>query len=258
MIVGAWSTEEENKLIELRSKGFTAVEIAEELNRKVNSVRGKTYKLDAPLKANVDEDFFSRDDELSHYVLGYWLADGCIMYKSGGYYFSIVSIDKEHLRNISKIMKMDTKLYNNSFGTYEIRVGNKKLVESLISIGGDYRKTFTIELDDIVFNETHFNHLLRGYFDGDGGFQFSNFTKKDGTNSINGIRFTGCSKIVNSFYNYIGIKGSLYKDKRNEDCLSLSYHGDKMRGVLDYMYKDCSISLKRKHDIYLKHKKLGG
>lgn len=256
MVTGSWSIEEDNMLIELRSKGLTAIEIAEKLNRKPASIRNRTYRLDAPLKPNVDEEFFLRDDEYSHYVLGYWLADGCIMYKSGGHYFSIVSIDKDHLGDISEIMEMDTKLYKNSFGTYEIRVGNKRLIESLISIGGDFRKTFTTSIDDLNFNKKHFRHLLRGYFDGDGGFEHSSYIKKDGSISLVSIKFTGSSKLIEGVYNYIGIKGSIGRDKRHKDCLYLQYYGDEMRELLNYMYSNCNIALQRKYKIYLEHKPL--
>lgn len=256
MVTGTWSELEDNKLIEFRKNGLTAIEIGRKLNRKTTSIRNRTYKLNAPLAENVDEDFFLRDDEEMHYILGYWLADGCIMYKSGGYYFSIVSIDKEHLQNMARIMKMKTKLYKNSFGAYEIRVGNRKLVESLISIGGDYRKTWTVGLNDLVFNKKHFRHLLRGYFDGDGSFQYSGFTKKDGTISLSSLKFTGSSKLTQSVYDYIGTKASLYKEERHKDCYYLEYYGDEMRELLEYMYDDCNIALKRKHGIYLKNKSL--
>lgn len=220
------------------------------MHRKEHSIRNRMKRLGIKSPKNVNENFFLRDDEEKHYILGYWLADGCIMYKSGGYYFSIVSNDLEHLRDIATIMEVKTKLYKNSNDAYEIRVGNKRLVKSLMDIGGTYRKTETMHIDKIHFNKKHFRHLLRGFFDGDGSVSHQRYTKKDGSNSVSGIKFSGAKTMITSLYEFMGSKGTLYPDYRKDNCYYLEYHGDEMRNILKYMYKDSSIKLKRKEKAY--------
>lgn len=244
-----WTIEEDNKLKRLINKGHDYTEIVDKFDRSIHSIRTRGNKLGLRIDKNVDYNFFDRKDEYSHYVLGYWLADGCIMKKSGGHYFSIVSNDRKHLIKIADLMKVKTKIYKNSNDAYELRVGNKKLINNLIKIGGDYRKTKTIKFDDLEIVDKYFYDFLRGYFEGDGGFQFSSFTKADGTNSISNIKFTGAEKIIKSLYEILN-KGTCYRDYRKDDCFYLSLYSDEMKELLNEMYKNSNIHLSRKYKIY--------
>lgn len=250
-----WTKQEDSLIIKLNKQGMDYAQIVKQLpNRTKSSCNQRGIFLGLKNDNNVNKKFFERDDEEKHYILGYWLADGCISYKSGGYYFNIVSKDKEHLEKMSKIMNIKTPIGVHSKSTFQLNVGNKALVESLISIGGQYRKSRTIKIQDLEFNPKYFNHLLRGYFDGDGGFQWQSYVKNNGEKSLSTIRFTGCSNIINSMYEYIGIKGSIYKDNRKNNCLYLAYSGKEMRFLADYMYKENTISLTRKYKDYLKYR----
>ncbi len=196
--------------------------------------------------------FFERKNEISYYVLGYWFADGCIMKKSGGYYFSIVSNDIGHLKKIKEEMKITTKLYKNSNDAFEVRVGNKKLIKSMIKdFKADYRKTEITEIPYEIIPKEYFYDFLRGYFDGDGGFLFQNYIKNDGTRSVSAIKFTGAEKIIKSLYKIIDF-GILSEDSRKNNCFYLSFYSDNMRNLLEKMYKNSKIHLKRKYEIYLK------
>lgn len=244
-----WTVKEENKLKRLINKGYDYTEILDKFDRSIHSIRTRGNKLGLEIDKNVDYNFFDRKDEYSHYILGYWLADGCIMKNSGGHYFSIVSNDRKHLIKIADLMKVRTKIYKNSNDAYELRVGNKKLINNLIEIGGDYRKTKTIKFDDLEIADKYFYDFLRGYFDGDGSFQFQSFTKEDGTNSISNIKFTGAEKVIKSLYEILK-KGTCYRDYRKDDCFYLSLYGNEMRNLLDKMYSKSNIHLNRKYKIY--------
>jgi len=196
----------------------------------------------------IDRFFFDMDTPEKHYILGYWLADGCIMKKSGGYYFSIVSKDKSHLEIIAKTMDVKNKIYSNSNETFELRVGNKQLVENLIAIGGRYRKTKTISFNDLIYNNNYFYDLLRGYFDGDGSMLISGYTKKNGKRSISGINFTGAKKIIESLKNILKL-GRVYKDNRS-NAFQLGIYGKKSLDILGKMYDNSNIYLERKRRIY--------
>jgi hypothetical protein len=249
-----WLDEEKEVLTKMNGDGVKYNKIADILGRTHYSCQQQGKKIGLRGNINVNEDFFNQETEEKYYVLGYWLADGCISNKSGGYYFNLVSIDRQHLENIAKIMDVKTpicKRYDNS--AYDLTVGNKKLVESIIGIGGTYRKTKTISLNNIIFDKKYFYTMLRGFFDGDGGYQF--YKNKKGGRNVSSIKFTGSKLMINSIFEYIGY-GKLSKDNRKNECYYLSFCGDKMRELLDNMYRNSSLYLERKYKIYssnLKH-----
>ncbi|MED4977237.1 LAGLIDADG family homing endonuclease [Heyndrickxia faecalis] len=244
-----WNDEEKKILKDMNINGFNYSQIAKRLGRTLTSCQQMGKRLGLHGDMNVTHDFFNLETEEKYYILGYWLADGCIMKKSGGHYFSLVSNDKDHLENISKIMGVKTRIYKNSFEAYELRVGSKRLVDSIIEIGGSYRKTKTMTINDITFDKKHFYTLLRGFFDGDGGYTFQGFVKADGTRSISSIKFTGSKMMIKSIYEYLGY-GKLYEDYRKGDCYYLSFYGDEMRDLLHKMYNNSNIHLERKYQTY--------
>jgi len=244
-----WVDEEKAILKEMNLNGSNYSEIANCLGRSLSSCQQMGNRLGLHGDMNVKHDFFTQENEEKYYVLGYWLADGCIMKKSGGHYFSLVSNDKEHLENISKIMGVKTKIYKNSNNAYELRVGNKRLVDSLIEIGGLYCKTKVMTIKDITFDKKHLYTILRGFFDGDGGYQYQGFIKADGTRSISCIKFTGSKMMIESIYEYLGY-GKLYEDFRKCDCCYLSFYGNEMKKLLHKMYNNSNIHLERKYQIY--------
>lgn len=244
-----WTSKEKTMLRDMNINGFNYVEIANKLGRTPASCRIMGNKLGLQGDRNIKENFFSLETEEKYYILGYWLADGCIMKKSGGYYFSIVSNDKVHLENIARTMGVKTKIYKNSNSAYELRVGNKKLVQSLINIGGTYKKTKTMTINDIKFDRKYFYTVLRGFFDGDGGFQYQGYIKADGTRSVSSIVFTGSKLMIESIYQYLGY-GTYYQDSRGGDSFYLNFYGDEMRSLLNKMYQNSTIHLERKYKIY--------
>ena len=244
-----WTNEEKIILKDMNIDGFNYAEIASKMGRSLSSCQQMGKRLGLIGDMNVNEEFFYSETEEKYYVLGYWLADGCIMKKSGGYYFSIVSNDKSHLENISKTMGIKANIYSNSNDAFELRVGNKNLVNSIIELGGSYRKTKTMTINDITFDEKYFYIILRGFFDGDGGFQFSNHEKVDGTRSVSSIKFVGSKLMIQSIYENLGY-GKLYQDCRKGDCFYLAIYGNEMRQLLHKMYKGSQIHLERKYNIY--------
>lgn len=148
-----------------------------------------------------------------------------------------------------KVKRRVHKRYDSD--AYDLAIGNKKLVESLINIGGSYRKTKSMTINDIAFDEKYFYTLLRGFFDGDGGYQYQGYEKADGTHSISTIKFTGSKLMIKSIHDYLG-HGVLREDKRKNDCYYLSFYGDEMRVLLHKMYNNSTIHLERKYKVYAK------
>jgi intein-encoded DNA endonuclease-like protein len=122
----------------------------------------------------VNQDFFKNWSSNMAYILGYFVADGCITSSKGRisnpYTFNITSIDLSHLNKITKAIKSNYKISKKfgSFGNvaYHIQVRNSVLSNDLMNLGIHPRKTY--ELKPIKVPEQYFSDYVRGFFDGDG------------------------------------------------------------------------------------------
>lgn len=108
------------------------------------------------------------------YVLGYFVADGCICVdktrKNRPFTFNITSVDKEHLDKIKNALgsehKIGKKPGTNGHFAYQIQLRNQTLAKDLIGLGVMPRKTYN--LGKIEVPNEYFADFVRGFFDGDG------------------------------------------------------------------------------------------
>ncbi|MFH1509925.1 MAG: LAGLIDADG family homing endonuclease [Candidatus Nealsonbacteria bacterium] len=121
----------------------------------------------------VNKDFFKYWSEEMSYVLGYIVADGCVIKRKNrlnSYILNITSKDKKHLLEIKKILGFDypISIKNNSKGMScsQIQICNKEICKDLIDLGILSRKTYC--LGSIKVPENYFSDFARGFFDGDG------------------------------------------------------------------------------------------
>ncbi len=117
------------------------------------------------------------------YVVGLLLADGTI--EPGQRHFSVSSCDIEVLEKIRDIMQSTHPIYLRPNHIYRLRIGSKIMVHDLLRIGIIPRKSKIAKLP--VFPNNLFFHLLRGFFDGDGGV----YHQKDFH-----LKFSNCSYIL--------------------------------------------------------------
>ncbi len=114
------------------------------------------------------------------YVLGYFVADGCIMIskdrKNNPYTFNITSKDLEHLHNIKNTIGSEHKISNKFNGhgdlAYQISIRNSVLAKDLMNLGVYPRKTYNLK--PIKVPEKYFADFVRGFFDGDGSVYIYN------------------------------------------------------------------------------------
>ena len=249
-----WTNQEEQTLIKMNAEGYNYREISNALGRSLASCqqRGRNV-LGLSGDQNVNEKFFEQDNQVTNYVLGYWMADGYITHKSGGWYFGLTSIDLEHLENIAELMEFKGNINVRKDGkTHDLVIGNKALVENMVNLGCQYNKTHTMSINDLNINPNYFYDFMRGFFDGDGSYAFQTYVKNDGTRNISSLKFTGTKKMLTSIRKTLGY-GTLIPDKRKADCGYLMFFGDEMREFLDLMYRDSEIALERKERIYRQH-----
>ncbi|MEK7541044.1 MAG: hypothetical protein AAB529_02295 [Patescibacteria group bacterium] len=131
-------------------------------------------------KKYINSDFFKIWSSDMAYILGYFVADGCITEDcnriKNKYTFNITSVDLEHLEKIAEAMNSDYKISKKSGGSksiaYQIQVRNSVLAEDLINLGVYPRKTYNLQIINVP--EKYFSDFARGFFDGDGSVYIYN------------------------------------------------------------------------------------
>lgn len=213
-----------------------------------------------------NNNFFNTiDSELKAYILGYVLADGCVIIepkKRNGVIYSYSkrlcfcsSIDdREVLELIQKSIAPTSKLkeFHNAKGALirknqlTLRFSSIKIVDDLINLNIKPRKTYDFDFT-FDFNKIPkklIRHFIRGFFDG------------DGTSSKRNISFIGTSL---PFFNQLndiikefipGISSYFIKQPcKNVMCYNLHFNlgfGYKAK-FIDFLYKDANYYLKRKY-----------
>ncbi len=211
----------------------------------------------------VNHDYFeSIDTEEKAYWLGFLFADGCIRKtKSGSQLVLKLSVkDEEHLKlfkgNINSEHKIDYYLSKtvSKKGTPStsdncvIRINSNKLIEDLINQGCTPRKTFTINKPTI--DEKFYKDFIRGYYDGDGNFFYSEKTKMSvvtivcASEKFREFLIEEISKIPNI--------GKIHEDKEKYNIKIVNIVG--IISFLDYVYKESNIHLERKKEYYEKYR----
>ena len=109
------------------------------------------------------------------YILGFIVADGCILKRKNrknSYIFNITNKEKQHLEKIKKAMSAAAPLglkrsgYTKKKDCYFIQICNKEICKDLINLGILPRKTYNLK--PIKVPDKYFPDFVRGFFDGDG------------------------------------------------------------------------------------------
>lgn len=107
------------------------------------------------------------------YVLGYFAADGCMIYNARtGQYIEFTSTDRVLLENLQKATKSGQHISERPRRDvkwklqYRLQLGSKEWFEDLERLGFTECKSKTLALPAIPKDLV--SHFVRGYFDGDG------------------------------------------------------------------------------------------
>lgn len=212
-------------------------------------------------KYNFDINFFeSIKTEIQAYWLGFMYADGYVSIKNKGsnsFGVTLKADDKEHLEMFRKHLRADYQLKEYSFlkpngkdRTVGVRLflTSDKTVLDLINKGVLERKTLKLKFpNESQVPKGLLLHFLRGYFDGDGCI-----SKFDG-NKRYSFQLVGTKEFLESCCKVLDINPSLQigknKDKNNYSfCVKGNIQVEK---ILDRIYKDSHVFLRRKYDLYI-------
>lgn len=241
-------------------KQITFKQIAKELGVGYNTVLryAKKYDLKSTIgsqgarKHNFNVDFFKEiNTEEKAYWLGFIAADGCVYNNSNAWRLQInlKGSDKEHLERFQSAIGSNYKIAEKIVGKSEVcqlKVNSKIMCFDLIELGIIERKSLQVKMPQIP--QHLIRHFIRGYFDGDGNIK--NFYDKNNRHRYN-FNIVGGIDMLNSINNHMPCKLDIYKIKRDSDIFTLeTTMKSKLVSIYDFLYKDATIYLTRKKDIY--------
>ena len=123
--------------------------------------------LDMTIKYDYNLSVLYNEDDISFYLLGAFITDGCV-YKNNGntYACQLSSCDKDWLETIKKILGKNLNIHQFKENYWGIRITRNEIAQWFIKHGCIPQKTYSITLPQIP--EKFFSDFLRGCIDGDG------------------------------------------------------------------------------------------
>lgn len=210
------------------------------------------------MKYNYNKNAFNRiETEEDAYWLGFLLADG---YVSGGIkpfiQLKLGAKDLEHLKKFVKYLKYDSfnvikettgGAYSKNNKCYVVKISCKQLSENLKQYGLHGAKSGK-EIPYILKNKELEKHYIRGIIDGDGWIRSTQtgFGVCGSYSVMEYIKNYIQENIMDVSTNNITTHGSIYKFELTSKI--------KTQLILKYFYKDATIYLDRKYELFLNQK----
>ena len=206
------------------------------------------------LNPKLIENYFENIDSAEKaYWLGWIISDGAITNQPEKSKFqleiTLKQEDEDILHLLEKDLGVENKVYTSATLYKRFSLGCKKIILDLEKLGITQNKSFTVKIPKI--NKKFNSALIRGIFDGDGGF--TSYKRKNGQNCqelsfwgnefvINKIREILLEEIPNLTPNQItkesSIKRIRWSSKKDIELLK------------KYLYTDCNCHyLKRKYNL---------
>ena len=191
------------------------------------------------------------------YFLGFFAADGCNSKKYNNAKIKLQTCDLELLEKFKALLESDRPIYNvhqketknrkESFAV-NFELTSKYFCEKLEELGLSERKTYTLQLPDYIPDQ-YFRDYIRGVFDGDGNISVSYINKPKGLSSIAGNpKFL--LQIKEKIENFLSVHIAYQENNKNCGYIKINRQED-LKIFLDWMYKDSSLYMERKHQKYL-------
>ena len=209
---------------------------------------------------NANERFFKNiNSEEKAYFLGLLISDGNVFKDGTGRQASIsitLDLNDEYiLQKFKEVLNVNTSISKDGRGCGQIAIRSNLMADDLKQYGVVPRKSYITYLPKI--NDIYMSHLIRGILDGDGSILAKPSPKQDGHNRyLHSISFCGSHQLMEDIakylYNNLQLKQPIqvydYQDKNLSDIHIQNY--EDMEKVGDWLYKDATIYLVRKNNIY--------
>lgn len=201
-------------------------------------------------KISLNSNIFEKiNTEEKAYWLGFLYADGSLYKNSKGHYRFELGLQQKDLNHIEKFKKFISSKhkihYREATKSYRIIFNDSKFCNDLINLGCVPKKSLILKFPtEKQVPKELINHFIRGYFDGDG---YLSKPPKELTLSL-----LGTKEFLNCLLIYIdSSKKILKKDKRHiNNTFNFTLCGNNARNFLKFIYKDSTIFLERKKELY--------
>ena len=201
------------------------------------------------------EDFFNIiDTEEKAYWLGFLYADGYV-YSHIGYTVELTlkKTDENHIHKFRNAVKYNGELEDKHielnqkhFLAKRLTLCSKKMVQDLIAHGCFQNKSLDLKFPTDQQVPKHLiHHFMRGYFDGDGCVT----TARQGRD----LRFEilGTYEFLTMYEKTMNINIKEPKQTKSK-AFSVKHGGNlQVKKIYDYLYKDATVYLERKRDIFI-------
>jgi len=255
-------TEEEINILKKYYGEMTNKQLGELIGRTKSAIDTKANKLGLKsTKYTCDLDYFENiNNEEKAYWLGFIYADGYVEYsvgKGGTLGIELSAVDENHLKKFNKSIHGNfnttrrvrhLEVTNKDYETCCLKIHKKQFVEHLVNQGVMPNKSKVIDLPNIP--KELMRHFIRGFFDGDGCLTHDKTRSKNCTQDVIKADFA-CGSIdfvgqLRKILYEAGIKSYICQEKNH---YRLRIGGLKnTHEFLEYIYKDSSVYLDRKHE----------
>jgi predicted DNA-binding protein YlxM (UPF0122 family) len=257
-----------DEIIDLYQRGFSSPEIAEKLNvthgailkiLKKNNIDRRDNE-ECRRKYPINKDFFDViDTEEKAYFLGFLFADGGNIKQANFVRIDLTENDKDILYKLAKLIytensEQHVKIQNREDkGSFAyLNINSKYICSQLDKLGCTPKKSLTLKFPELLKDEELIRHFIRGYYDGDGGLNIPNANNRVSTlKIISTLEF--CTTIKQFIELKIGTHFCVYNDVPSKNVYTINTSGDRqIRKFLEWLYKNATIYLNRKYELYLK------
>lgn len=208
------------------------------------------------------ENYFEKiDSPEKAYWIGWILTDGGVT-KKHDLEISILKQDKyilESFQNDLKLLNNHVKNHGENYSRFSFSC--KKICEDLKQYGIVPNKTMKLKFPKNIPSQ-YYSHLLRGMFDGDGGFtlgmttRFYKHRNKSYTKPYQEFSFTGTYDMCENFHNILFENCSFSPKNINHNHNIYRVRWSNKEEIIDicrYLYQNCGDHfLQRKYDKYLR------
>lgn len=217
---------------------------------------------------SIDESVFEIiDSEEKAYWLGFLYADGYVATNSNQIGLGLMISDIKHLEKYKNFMKWhgEIRVYKeHQFGNKDnhnkkgeemynckVIITNEKIHRDLVNLGCVPNKSLILQFpsEDQVPKEFQ-TSFVRGYFDGDGTLGLYQHSKKN-PRLEESLMIVGTKPFLEKVQEILGPGYLMQKRNCNENTYRLGYSTIKAFKAAEIMYKDASIYLDRKYNIYI-------
>lgn len=196
----------------------------------------------------VNENYFKKWSSEMAYILGFILADGCIIegtYKgySGALKFGVHSKDIDILEKIKQQLTSEHKISVVKNAAH-LAITSQVIVNDLKNLSISYRKSLKEKIPNIP--KQYIRDFIRGVVDGDGSISFDK--KNYPTLSLCGGKNT-IAFIRNYFVSKFNLYSKITVVKKYENSQSLFYIGyrsNSAKTLINFIYHDATLYLERK------------